>query len=155
MRYQSAVAASVTAPVVMSSLILLPGLLRQLARRSKLAILTFDSSHCDNSLLPIKDPDDLARVVIGGIEGGKFWHDEMTMPPPAIDIAAIEADVIDRILRMRNNHPEIAAILLECAAFPLIAQGIRRITGLPVYDITDLCRMTLGSVSHGRSPQGS
>ena len=54
-RHQPAVAASVNVPVVMSSLLLLPALLRQLPRISKIAVLTYESAHCSEDLLGIKE----------------------------------------------------------------------------------------------------
>ncbi|WP_204310317.1 hypothetical protein, partial [Enterobacter cloacae] len=50
-RHQPAVAAAIDAPVVMSSLLLLPALLRQLAPSARIAVLTYDSSHCGEELL--------------------------------------------------------------------------------------------------------
>lgn len=144
-RHQSAVAASVKVPVVMSSLLLLPLLLQQIPNAAKVAVLTYDSAHCGEELLGIQDPAERARVVIGGIEGGKFWHDELKRPPPPIDVAAIETDVVACIVRIRDAHPEVAAILFECAAFPTVAAPIRRLVELPIYDITDLCRLTMAS----------
>lgn len=144
-RHQPAVAASVNVPVVMSSLLLLPALLRQLPPLAKIGVLTYDSRHCGEDLLGVH-PAERARVVIGGIEGGKFWHDELKRPPPPIDVAAIETDVAACVARLRAAHPQIAAILFECAGFPLVAPAIRRLAKLPVYDITNLCRLTMASI---------
>lgn len=146
-RHQSAVAAAVKVPVVMSSLILLPALLRQVPSPGKIAVLTYDSKHLSEDLLGVADPAERARVVIGGIEGGKYWHDELKRPAPPMDIKAIESDVADCIARLRGAHPEIAVILFECAGFPTVASAIRRTANLPVYDITDLCRMTMASIA--------
>ncbi|WP_247985987.1 hypothetical protein [Bradyrhizobium sp. 186] len=146
-RHQPAVAASVDVPVVMSSLLLLPALLRQLPWRAKIAVLTYDSTYCSEDLLGIDDQSERERIVIGGIEGGKFWHDELKRPAPPLDVAAIEADVANCIARLRSKHPEIATILFECAAFPIVAPAIRRIAKLPVYSITDLCRLAMASTN--------
>lgn len=146
-RHQPAVAASVDVPVVMSSLLLLPTLLRQLPAGAKLAVLTYDSNYCTEDLLGIEDSSERARIVIGGIEGGKFWRDELKRPAPPLDVAAIEADVANCIARLRSKHPEIGTILFECAAFPIVAAAIRRIAKLPVYNITDLCRLAMASTS--------
>lgn len=146
-RHQPAVAASVDVPVVMSSLLLLPTLLRQLPTRAKIAVLTYDSTYCSEDLLGIDDLSERARIVIGGIEGGKFWHDELKRPAPPTDVAAIEADVAKCIERLRSKYPEIATILFECAAFPIVAPAIRRIVKLPVYSITDICRLAMASTS--------
>ncbi|WP_343212674.1 hypothetical protein [Bradyrhizobium yuanmingense] len=146
-RHQAAVATSVNVPVVMSSLLLLPALLRQLPPKGKIAVLTYDSAHCSEDLLGIDDPREREKIVIGGIEGGKFWHDEMKRPAPPTDVAAIEIDVAACISRLRGQHPDIATILFECAAFPVVAPAIRRISKLPVFDIAGLCRMTMASVA--------
>ncbi|WP_333924372.1 hypothetical protein [Bradyrhizobium sp. CCBAU 21362] len=145
-RHQAAVAASVKVPVAMSSLLLLPTLLRELPKSAKLAVVTADSNHCGEDLLDIEDPSDRARVVIGGIEGGLFWQNEMKRPPPWTEIADIERDVLACVTRLRDAHPEIAAFLFECTGFPLTAPAVRRLTGLPTYDVTTLCRLTLASV---------
>lgn len=142
-RHQAAVAAAVNVPVLMSSLLLLPTLLRQFPSRAKVLVLTYDSTHCSEDVLGIENTVERARIVIGGIEGGKFWQDELKRPVPPIDAAAMEADVIACVGRLRAAHPEVAAILFECAGFPIVAPAIRRITGLPAYDITDLCRLTM------------
>lgn len=146
-RYQAAVATSVNVPVAMSSLLLLPVLLRQLPRQAKIAVLTYDSTHLGEDLLGLDDPAERTRIVIGGIEGGKYWHDELKRPPPPTDVAAVETDVAACIARLRAVHPEIAAVLFECAGFPVVAPTIRRIAKLPVYDITTLCRTMLASVA--------
>lgn len=146
-RHQAAVAASVNVPVVISSLLLVPTLLRQLPRSAKLAVVTADSTNCGEDLLCVDDPAERARVVVGGIEGGKLLENEMKRPPPPTDVADIEAEFVACVLRLCEAHPEIAAIVFECTAAPLVTPAIRRITSLPLYDISTLCRMTLMSIS--------
>ncbi|MFB9984531.1 hypothetical protein ACFSQQ_39345 [Mesorhizobium kowhaii] len=146
-RHQAAVAASVHVPVAMSSLLLVPTLMRQLPRRAKLGVLTYDSTHLGEDLLGLDDPAERERIVVGGLEGSKYWHDELKMPAPPTDVAAMEVDVGACIAKLRAAHPEIAAILFECAGFPVVAPAIRRLTKLPVYDITILCRMMVASIA--------
>lgn len=145
-RHQTAVAASVNVPVALSSLLLTPALLRQLPRAAKLAVLTADSRYCSEDLLGVGS-DDRARIVIGGIEGGKLLQNEMKRPPPPTEDADIQADVAARVAQLRAANPEIAALLFECTAFPRVTSAIRRLTGLPIYDITTLCRMTMASAA--------
>lgn len=154
-RHQRAVAASIEVPVVTSSLLLLPLLLRQLPPKAEIAVLTYDSAHCGEDVIGIDDPSERARIVVGGIEGGKYWHDGLKRPLPPADVAAIEADVAARIKKLRNEHPEITIILFECAAFPTVAAPIRSMTKLPVYDITDLCRLTMASIRPASARRGS
>ncbi len=146
-RHQAAVAAAVKVPVALSSLLLMPVLLRQLAPNAKLAVVTADSRIFGEDLFGGCGPGDRARIVVGGVEGGALLRNEMMRPPPPTEDADIEADVLARVAQLRAAHPEIAALLFECTAFPRVTPSIRRKTGLPVYDTTTLCRMTMASAA--------
>nr|WP_210314609.1 hypothetical protein [Rhizobium lentis] len=148
-RHQAAVAAAVEIPAAVSALMLVPMILRQLPAEAKLAVLTFDATHCGKELLGLSDPSEEARVVIGGLEHSQTWINEMKRPPDPTDAVILEQDVCACIEKLRLIHPEIRAILLECTMFPRIAQPVRRFTGLPVYDVTTLCRMVMESVTPG------
>lgn len=165
-RHQEAVAAAVNVPVAMSSLLLIPSLLRQLPPAAKLALICF-STCCDKDLLGINDPADRERVIMyGAIEDRTAHRIEMIHPSRPIELSDrntdladanietyiascvvdIETDIDACIARLRTAHPEIGAVLFECTFFPMVAPAIRLATKLPVYDITTLCRLTLDSV---------
>lgn len=146
-RHQPAIAAAVDVPVAVSSLLLVPTLLRQLAPDRKLGLVTADSRHCGEDLLGLDDPADRARVVIGGIEDGELLRNALMRPPVPTEISQIEKEVADCVARLRAEHPEIGMLLFECTGLPYVSNALRRDTGLPVYDITDLCRLTLASVA--------
>lgn len=145
-RYQAAVAAAVEVPVAMSCLLLAPMLLRQIPPSGKLAVVTADSNHCTSDLLGIRDGSDRARIVIGGVEGGVMWQNEMRRPARPTSVSEIKADVTACVTRLRDACPDTAAILLECTLFPTITPELKRQTGLPIYDTATLYRMTYGSV---------
>ncbi|MFG3594608.1 hypothetical protein [Bradyrhizobium sp. RDI18] len=145
-RHQAAVAASVNVPVAMSSLLLIPTLLRQLAPGAKLAVLTYDSTFCTEEFLEINDPTDRKKIVIGDIRGGRFWHDELKRPPPVPEIETIEKEVCASVAQLQAANPEVSAILFECGAFPMVAPSVRRLAKVPIYDITTVCRMLFSSV---------
>ncbi|MER8492704.1 hypothetical protein NKH53_31625 [Mesorhizobium australicum] len=145
-RYQKAVASSVNVPVAMSSLLLLPTLISQSPPSTKIGVVTYDSTCFSESLLGLNDSAERDRVVVGGIEGSKYWHDQKKHPAPPDDVEVLEGDISASIMRMRAAHPEIAYILFECTGFPLVAPAVRRSTQLPVYDIVVLRRMLISSV---------
>ncbi|MER9670638.1 hypothetical protein [Mesorhizobium sp. M0203] len=89
-RHQAAVASAVSVPVEMSSLLLVPALLRQLHPKAKLAVVTADSRVFQDDLLGLSDQADRDRIVIGGIEGGKLLENEYMRPPQPTDVADIE-----------------------------------------------------------------
>ncbi|WP_292717099.1 hypothetical protein [Mesorhizobium sp.] len=151
-RHQSAVAAAVNVPVVMSSLLLVPALLPQLSPARKLAVVTADASHCHQDLLGVDSQESRARVVIGGIDGGEYLRNSKAHPFIRTEVDQIEKEVAACVSQLRADHPEIGMLLFECTGFPLVANAIRVRTGLPVYDITDLCRLTLASIDCDHSP---
>ncbi|MER9191520.1 hypothetical protein [Mesorhizobium australicum] len=146
-RHQAAVAAAVKVPVAMSSLLLIPAMLQQLAPAQKLAVITADSRHCTEDLFCINNPAHRARVVVGGIEGGEYVRNAVARPAARVSIDTIEREVAGCIIRLRAEHPEIGALLFECTGFPVVASALRRSTKLPIYDITDLCKLTIGAVA--------
>lgn len=146
-RHQAAISAAVNVPVVTSSLLFIPTLLRQLAHGKKLAVLTADSRYCSEDLFGIQHVVDRKRVVVGGIEGGVYTRNALSHPFVRTEVDQIEHEVGDCVDRLRAKHPEISTLLLECTAFPIVAKALRRRTGLPTYDITDLCRLTLSTVA--------
>lgn len=146
-RHQAAVSAAVNVPVVMSSLLLIPALLRQLPPTKKLAVLTADSKHCSEDLLGIENPADRARVVVGGIEGGEYVRNAVARPLVRVSIDTIERELAACITRLRTEHPQIGVLLFECTGFPVVTGALRRSTNLPIYDITDLCKLTLGALA--------
>ncbi|WP_234896274.1 aspartate/glutamate racemase family protein [Sinorhizobium meliloti] len=122
-------------------------IVRQLSGGAKLAVLTFDSTHFGAELLGLSDPGDLSRVVVGGIENTPTWENEMARPPVRTDLSILQEDVCSCVERLREKHPEIQALLLECTMFPRIAQSLRQSTRLPVYDVTTLSRMLMESIA--------
>ncbi|ESY15380.1 hypothetical protein [Mesorhizobium sp. LNJC394B00] len=145
-RHQAAVAAAVKVPVALSALMLVPVILRQLPATARLAVLTFDATCCGKDLLEIDDAFELARVAIGGVENTQTWINEMARPAVPTDAEVLRNDVCARIQTLRETNPEIGAVLLECTMFPRVAQSVRHFTGLPVYDVTTLCRMVMESI---------
>ncbi|MER9826671.1 hypothetical protein NKJ50_33395 [Mesorhizobium sp. M0115] len=145
-RHQAIVAAAVNVPVAMSSLLLVPALLRQLSPAQKLAVITADSRHCTEDLLGVETPVDRSKVVVGGIEGGVYVRNALARPFVQTDVEQIESEVAACVAQLRAKHPEIGVLLFECTGFPSVSNALRRSTGLPIYDITDLCRLTQASI---------
>ncbi|WP_167392307.1 hypothetical protein [Mesorhizobium sophorae] len=146
-RHQAAVSAAVNIPVAMSSLLLIPALLRQLAPAQKLAVITANSVYCTEDMFGIEDPANRARVVVGGIECGEYVRNAVARPLVRTSIDTIEREVAECIAQLRATHPEIGMLLFECTGLPVVANALRSSTQLPIYDITDLCKLTLGSVA--------
>jgi hypothetical protein len=149
-RYQEVLAHHLQAPVATSSLLLLPSLL-QIHPHGKIAVLTYDSRYLDDTLLTLHGEADRSRVVIGGVEGGVYWKNEIAKPPRPTDAAQLESDVWDCFEKLQEQHRDIRAILFECCGFPPAAKCVRERSGMPVYDIVVLCRAIMLAVKAGHN----
>lgn len=142
-RYQAEVAACVNVPVLTSSLLLLPTLLRQFPKSTKIGLLQLNHASVDEEMLGIENPEDRPRVVVGGTQGGIFWKNEKEGRETPLPV--VESEVTAAAEKLKSEHRDIAAFVLNCSGFSCVAPSIRRTTGLPAYDLTALCRMTMAS----------
>src|SRR5262249_36384014 len=149
-RFQKDVAASVSIPVALSSLLLVPSMVRLLPPGTKLGVLTYDAKRLGDAhwngagWSPTCLP-----VVIGGIEGSESWA-EMAKPYPKLTVDALERDVIGAAQRLRAAHPEVSMLLLECSAFPIVAGAVGRETRLPTVAFSTLERALRAAVTPRR-----
>jgi hypothetical protein len=77
----------------------------------------------------------------------------MCRPANDVTMAALEHDVMGALDRLRAEHEDIRGVLLECAVFPIVADVIRRRTGLPVFDFLSLADIVMASIAHARTPR--
>lgn len=131
-RYQKAIASSVSVPVSTSSLLLLPTLLSSIPASKKIAVLTADSRSLDAGIIATLGINEPSRLVLEGLED-TATHAYMWAEKGEISVDDVLADTDDIIARVRK-HENVAAILCECTIFVRVSPRIRRVTGLPVYD---------------------
>ena len=105
LRYQAAIAAAATVPVSVSSLNLLPYLLRSVPAGGKVAVLTYDSRHFDAGLFALAGvADDARRIVIAGIEGSRC-HELMLRPDNPATVQDIQ-DAVLEVAQLRDARGE-------------------------------------------------
>lgn len=75
----------------------------------------------DTPLIGLEGRRELGRVLIGNEE--------------RLDVAAAELDMVDAVGDLVAAHPEVGAILFECANMAPYARAVRDRWGLPVFDI--------------------
>lgn len=64
----------------------------------------------------------------------------MRAQAPRVDPAAQEADVMATVAALIGRHPEVGALVFECANLPPYSAAVARRFGLPVFDIVTLVR---------------
>ncbi|MGH6954144.1 MAG: aspartate/glutamate racemase family protein [Alphaproteobacteria bacterium] len=149
--FQRDIAAAVSVPFAGSSLLLVPFVKRILPPGAKLAILTFDSTrlseaHAEAAGFTLADDS----IVVDGVEGTESWS-EMMKPEPGITHDMLARDVIAAGRRLIERHPQVRAIVHECAVFPIVTDAVRRTLRLPVFDYLALADVLMDSVRGRRA----
>lgn len=143
--FQSALAGAVSVPVVTSSLMQVAQVNAMLAPGRRAGILTISQSsltpeHLRSAGVPPETP-------VGSTEGGRAFTRTILGNELELDVEAARADNVDAAVALRNAHPELGAIVLECTNMAPYAHDIRAATGLPVFSILTLINWFQASLS--------
>ena len=138
LRFQDQLAREVDVPVFLSSLLQLPMMLTAFARRRPVGVITASRRGLSKDLLRLAhvDPDD--PVVVYGMDEYPEFDEPFMQDSGVVDTAALESAVADMARRMQREHPDMGAILLECADLPPYGHAVQAATGLPVFDFTTM-----------------
>ena len=128
--------AAVGVPVVSSSLLQLPRLLRD---EGRCGVLTISRERLGAEYLLAAGvlPGQLADVVVQGVEPDSEFAGAILGNRPEMDEERAAADVVAAACALRRRGPELRTVVLECTNMPPYAARIREATGLRVLSLTD------------------
>lgn len=130
-------AAALPVPVLTSSLLQVAPVAATLRPDQKVGILTANAASLSPRHLAAVGAG-ATPVVIRGLEETAEFAQVFLYNKETLDVAATRAEVIAATQRLLADHPEIGALVLECTNLPPYADDLRRLTGLPVFDVTTL-----------------
>ena len=137
-RWQDALTAKVSVPVMTSVLLAAPLVARTLPRGKRLGVVTYSAADLDGPVLAgVGVPTD---TPVTGVDPDGVFARTIRHGGTALDRGAMAADVVAAAQRLVAAHPDVGAIVLECANMPPYADDVRRATGLPVHDAAALVR---------------
>jgi len=133
--FQKEVAASVSVPVFLSSLIQIPFIFQILKPGQKIGIVTANKSSLTNRHFNAVGVDpEIIPMVIAGMEDKKEFKQAILEEKGTLDSSKIEKELLDTIEEMTQANPDLGAILLECSDLPPYSYKVQQKTGLPVFD---------------------
>jgi len=152
-KYQREIAASVSVPVFTSSLLLVPLVHRLLPPGRRVGILTVNSATLGKEHLDAAGIGPDIPIAVAGLETETEFTrvllgDELTLD---VDLAREEHVRVAR--RLRAEHPDLGALVLECTNMPPYTPDLQRETGLPVFDIVSLVTLVHGGLVSGLPPR--
>lgn len=142
---QQELAASVTVPVVTSSLVIVPTVYRMLGPGKKVGILTFFTDAVgERNYKACGWSSSEIPVVLGGVGGHASWLQFLRTKEVDDDLhARLAADLITTARGMLAQHPEIGAFVAECTMVPAAVQELRAELNMPVYDVLTVLDWTM------------
>jgi hypothetical protein len=81
---------------------------------------------------------DLPLVVRGLDEFGGYFTEQILGDELELDVDRCRHEHELAATALLEDHPDVGAIVLECTNMPPYADAIRRVTNLPVFDLTTL-----------------
>ncbi len=148
--FQRDLAEALEVPVLTSSLVQYSLIESMLPPGRRVGILTVSATSLS--------PDHLAAAgvpagtPIEGTDGGREFSRVILDDLPEMDVAAAERDLLEAARRLRERHPELGAILLECTNMGPFAAAIAEDSGLPVFDMVGLACWFHGGLAPRRHP---
>lgn len=143
--FQQEVSASVNIPVFLTSLLQVPFL--HVITQRPVGVITADSGSLQRmGLAHLGITPDMINIV--GMEDCPEFSSAILNEKGTLESSRIEDEACHQAKRLKGEHPEIGAILLECSDLPPYASRIQRETGLPVFDYTTMIRYVASSFLH-------
>jgi hypothetical protein len=127
-------------PVVTSSLLLLPGLLRQ---HAQVGVLTISASALGKEHLRAAGvpQERLKDVLVQGVPRDTEFANAILGNRDSMDLALAEADVVAAAHALKARAPNLTHLVLECTNMPPYAAAITAATGLQTWSLLQSTRV--------------
>ena len=154
LHYQEAVAAAVGVPVLLSSLLQLPLIAASLGPEQAIGVVTANSRRLGNDLFRRSGVKAETVLHVAGLEEAPEFKRSMLDQCGMLDSDRLREETVEVARGLADRHPEIGAILFECAVLPPYAHAVQAATRLPVFDFVTMIDY-LHAGSHRQSYHGA
>jgi Asp/Glu/hydantoin racemase len=137
-QFQETVAAAVRIPVFLSSLLQIPMMAATLSPSRSIGIITASAASLTTEILSKAGVQPHHRINICGMENAPEFYAAMIELVGTLDKERLEQETVETACDLVARHPEIGAILLECADMPPYASAVQHALGLPVFDFVTM-----------------
>jgi hypothetical protein len=137
-QFQRDVAGAVNVPVLLSSWMQVPFISSTLPPHQEIGVLMANSRFLRKAYLKNAGIDESVRMVVAGMESYPAFCSAVIEESGDLDGARVEQEVVSAAIKLKQQHPDIGAIFLECSDMPPYAAAIQRALHLPVYDFVTM-----------------
>jgi hypothetical protein len=135
-RFQRELAARCPVPIVTSSLLQIPQVTQLLAPGKRVGILAARTEGLTPALFAGLGLN--ADFPAAGLPDDSLFLGRLLGRCKDVDPAVLEDEVVRMARGLVRRHPDIGALVLECANFPPYSATLQRALGLPVFDLVTL-----------------
>ena len=134
-QWQSALSEAVDVPVLTSALLQLPLVQRCLPRQRRVGVVTYSAAALTPGLLQSAGADPATPVA--GVDPAGYFAQTIRHGAATIDRKRMAADVVAAGETLVAAHPDVGAVVLECANMPPYRAAVAEALALPVFDMVD------------------
>ncbi len=138
LQYQQAAADAVDVPVAMSSLLQLPLIERSVGPDRPIGVLTANANNLTTDFLEGAGIRPRNPIIIRGMQDEPEFHSSILDPKGTMDTDLINAETVAKAREIKEEYPDLGAILLECSLMPPYAAAVQQAVGVPVFDFVTL-----------------
>jgi Asp/Glu/hydantoin racemase len=136
--FQKELQAAVSVPVLTSALLQVPFVARVIGPGKRVGVLTERPNLTERHFNGVGWSGNDILVTVTAMPDGALAPTVFIDNHPTADGAVLEREMIELATRAVREHPDTGALVLECTNFVPFSQAMRRVTGLPVYDLYTL-----------------
>lgn len=152
--FQAELQSHVRVPVLTSSLLQVPWLARLLPTGKRVGVLTIEAASLTSGHLRAAGiGPDTPIGVVGMEEVGGYFNEAILGDADTLDVERCRREHEEATRLLLERHPDVGAIVLECTNMPPYADTIRRLSRLPVYDLTTLVRWAVSGKQAAGYPE--
>jgi Asp/Glu/hydantoin racemase len=132
--FQRELREAVRVPLVTSSLLMLPGLLRM---RPRVGVLTISSERLGPPFLEASGvpAERLRDVLVEGVDPRGQFAGAVLGNRATMDFERASAEVVSAAVSLKSRAPDIADLVLECTNMPPYAKAVEAATGLKTWSL--------------------
>ena len=137
-QFQNDVAAAVNIPVFLSSWMQVPFISLTLPPHQRIGVMMANSRFLRKTFLRNAGIDESIQMVVAGMENCPAFRSAVIEESGELDSALVEQEIVGVAGRLKQEHPDIGAIFLECSDMPPYAAAIQAALHLPVFDFVTM-----------------
>jgi hypothetical protein len=131
-RWQRELAAALPVPLFTSALVAAPLVAATLPSGRRVGVVTYSADALAPDLLAAVGADPATPVA--GVDPDGYFARTIRHGAATLDPGRMAADTVAAARRLVGRHPDVGAIVLECANMPPYREAVRAAVDRPVYD---------------------